>query len=306
MAFVYWIKHKDHTDIFCEGYVGITSRTVEQRWKQHLVDSNKKPPKYRVHRAIAKHKEDIVVTTILEGSLEYCQEIEAKLRPAPNIGYNHAPGGSSTTLGTKLSEETCKKISEKAKGRTVSDETRKKLSESSLNRPPVSEETRKKLSDINKGRKVSEETKAKLSKANKGKTRTFSEEHIKNLKAAYVYRECSEETREKIRAKATGRVKSAEAIAKFSAAMTGRELWENSAARKDLWASADKFKNLVNEFPNMSAKKIAMKLGYENCNPWKLVDKLKAGWNPSEDAKYLAWLEQYNKKEADNAETQSS
>ncbi len=300
MAFVYWIKHIDHTDIFSEGYVGITSRTVELRWKQHLNDA-KKNSKYRVHRAINKYGADITISVVLEGSTEYCQMIESSLRPTENIGYNHAPGGAATTLGVKYSEEIRKKISDKAKGRQVSEETRKKMSEAQLKRAPASEATRKKLSKNNLGKKMSDEAKEKISKANKGKTRIFSEEHKANLRLAYVPRKISEETREKIRANAIGRVKSPEAIAKFAAAMTGRNLWENSAARKDLWAIADDFKRAVEKFPRKSARYIAETLGHTQCNPWKLVDKIKAGWNPSEDSAYLSWLSEYNKtKETEN------
>ena len=68
---------------------------------------------------------------------------------------------ANSNLGTKLSEETKKKISEAKKN--MSEETKKKMSEAQKGRK-LSEETKKKISEAQKGRKLSEETKKKISR----------------------------------------------------------------------------------------------------------------------------------------------
>jgi hypothetical protein len=32
---VYWIKLKSHTDVFSQGYVGVTKRNIYQRFSEH-------------------------------------------------------------------------------------------------------------------------------------------------------------------------------------------------------------------------------------------------------------------------------
>jgi predicted GIY-YIG superfamily endonuclease len=105
---------------------------------------------------------------------------------SPN-GYNICERGINA-VGRKLSEETKRKISEKAKGRIVSDETRAKLKgykhsdeaklkmsifrtgkSSGRKGKTNSPEMRAKQSASSKGHKKSDEFKLKLSAANKGK-----------------------------------------------------------------------------------------------------------------------------------------
>lgn len=300
MAFVYWIRHKDtakHNDITQHGYIGITSRTVEARFKQHQ-GSVRKGSEYPVHAAMRKYVDDIVVQTLLEGSIEYCQEIEKKLRPRAGIGYNCAIGGAATTLGAVYSAEVRAKIADSARGRKHSAEAKRKMSEAQKARPPASDETRRKLSEALKGNTLSEETKQKISAAHIGRVHTFSDEHCARLSEAGKGRVQSEETKQKIREKATGRVKSQEAKDKQSLAMSGRVLWRNCSARLDVWALAIEFYQKVKDFPNKSAKLMSRELGIEKCNPWSLVAKLREGWVPAEDEDYISWLTEYKLKES--------
>lgn len=59
------------------------------------------------------------------------------------------------TLGRKVSKETCKKLSNRLKGRKATDEARKNMSIAQTGRKPVSDETRRKLSIANSGKKRS-------------------------------------------------------------------------------------------------------------------------------------------------------
>lgn len=105
IASVYWIKHKDHTDIFSEGYVGV-SKNAKRRWYQHKSNvKNNKHENNHLYYAILKHGMDsIVLETILTASEQYCYEIENKLRNKENIGWNLAKGGSKPPVSKPRGE----------------------------------------------------------------------------------------------------------------------------------------------------------------------------------------------------------
>lgn len=98
MSFVYWIRHKDHTDITTQGYVGITSETVKIRYRAHcrtaFSENVSEEKRKHVHRAMRKYKDDIVLETICECTTAYAVDLENRLRPSRNIGWNIAIGGS--------------------------------------------------------------------------------------------------------------------------------------------------------------------------------------------------------------------
>jgi hypothetical protein len=122
MAFVYWIHLPEHTDVTKDGYVGFTSKTVEDRFKAHKESmSEQKLSHYILYKTMKKYKNEIVITTLVEGSSEYCLSIEGKLRPAQRIGWNMVCGGSAAMLGFKHSDETKKLISKATKGRVLSE-----------------------------------------------------------------------------------------------------------------------------------------------------------------------------------------
>ena len=152
ISYVYWIKSPKHSDVTSEGYVGITSRPVSTRYRQHVNLANTGKG-YALHAAIRKYSHALEVVTLVEGSLEYCQLIENKLRPSPGIGYNCAPGGASTTLGCQHSEATKKKVSLANKGRKWTDAQRKASVAARSSKPHYhlgktnSEKTRKKISE---------------------------------------------------------------------------------------------------------------------------------------------------------------
>ena len=89
MTSVYWIAHKDHADIFSQGYVGV-SNNVDYRWNSH------KKLRTNVHLKNAINKygwDNLVKKVVLIGKEDYCLEIENKLRPADKIGWNLVCGG---------------------------------------------------------------------------------------------------------------------------------------------------------------------------------------------------------------------
>lgn len=127
-CWVYWLHLETHTDIATEGYVGITTLGVEERYRRHVSASKRLTGRgARVRYAISKHSSQIVVTTLLEGSVEYCQYIENRLRPRESVGWNLAIGGAATAAGRKNSEEHIRKVAEANKGRKRSSECVSKM-----------------------------------------------------------------------------------------------------------------------------------------------------------------------------------
>ena len=91
---VYWIHRPCHTDIFSEGYVGITTHPT-RRWQEHRLNA-KNNRRATIYKALNKY-DDVQFDVILMGDRKYCEEIEIKLRPKPEIGWNIAIGGEDAT-----------------------------------------------------------------------------------------------------------------------------------------------------------------------------------------------------------------
>ena len=203
------------------GYVGITTRSIERRWKEHVNTPNCSGQ--YLHRAIQKHGADsfeIKPIASALGDVSNLKEIEKILiqqfETFSPSGYNLTLGGDGVfgykktleqiennrqaKIGKKASEETKQKMiaahtgeNNHFFGRQHSEETKKRISESKTGcvgpwlGKPRSEETKKKLSEANKGisRPHTEESKRKLSLAHKGKKqKPVTEETRKKLSEA--------------------------------------------------------------------------------------------------------------------------
>ena len=167
--------------MFSEGYIGITNN-IKRRFSNHKF----RAPNEHFRNAIKKYKNEIIWNDIiLIGTKEYCLNIEFKLRPSENIGWNQAIGGNklpnnnlkgkpSPLKGTTRSQETKDKISKKSKEfwKTISENKKKqmaeKLSKYHTGRKDSEETKQKKITKL-KNRPVSLETRNKIGKANKGK-----------------------------------------------------------------------------------------------------------------------------------------
>ncbi len=90
MYCVYWIRRDIHSDIYSEGYVGIT-KDLNERIRSH------KKNKRRSHftSAIKKYNLDVLQKEIIHSdlSLEKALEREQHYRPKENIGWNSQRGG---------------------------------------------------------------------------------------------------------------------------------------------------------------------------------------------------------------------
>ena len=167
-------------------YIGLTTRPLEYRWKQHIRESNKEGSwewNTPLGNAIKKYGKDSFQVFVLE---ECSSETEMKNREidlirerkslASETGYNLSLGGDGR-LGYKLSEETKRKIGEGNKGKIMSNEAKEKMSIAAKKRcvgkpSPMdgkkhTEESKQKIISFLTERKHSEESKRKRSESMK-------------------------------------------------------------------------------------------------------------------------------------------
>ena len=164
-------------------YVGITQRTLDERWKSHLYAAQN-DSSYRFHQAIRKYGNDAFQGLILEESVP-SEDISLEERKwiallgtmNYTLGYNMTCGGDGAT-GRIVSSETREKHRKSQLGKKASEETKAKMRESHKRRPSISEETREKLrlnAAINNpwknhsGHAQSEETRKKISESQKSR-----------------------------------------------------------------------------------------------------------------------------------------
>jgi hypothetical protein len=106
---VYWIHKPEHTDITKEGYVGITNGMARDRWLNHKSASRRKVNGNCevINRAIRKHNDLIYEVVLVADTRDYCERIEAMLRPTNRIGWNIARGGIpvDTMMGGTANKE---------------------------------------------------------------------------------------------------------------------------------------------------------------------------------------------------------
>lgn len=149
-------------------YIGQTIRGTEVRWKQHICAAkNIDKGCVKLNNCINKYKpENFLVETLLVCDVRYLNYFESYMIKEYNTlspnGLNLKTGG----VATIYSDESKKKMSNSAKGKTFSEATKEKIRIGNLGKV-VSEETRVKLSSAIQGKKLSEEHKEKISKFQK-------------------------------------------------------------------------------------------------------------------------------------------
>jgi predicted GIY-YIG superfamily endonuclease/ribosomal protein L37AE/L43A len=165
---VYWIRHKDHTDMFSQGYIGI-SKDAEKRFNQHFKRTQNRHLKF----AINKYGWDnLVKQQLIIAEKDYCLNLERKLRPTDDIGWNCVSGGGLPPLAKKGMG-----LGRKAwnKGLAWSNEYKEKVS-AGVAKLWENPEYRKAMSDAHKGKPSgrkgqvnSEEHRKKISLSHMGK-----------------------------------------------------------------------------------------------------------------------------------------
>jgi hypothetical protein len=205
-------------------YIGLTSSTVQKRFRQHVTlykKLNRKGVDYKGNSATpilfyafdkyppeSWEKEILIETEDLEYAKQ--QEIEyiaTYQTTNQDYGYNILLGGQTGWAGKNLSEGHKKKQST-ARKLWYDSEEGKVWKEKLKKRWANTENNPSTLRIGQPGWKHTEESKAKISAGNKGKllgtTRTFSEEHCKNISKSKIGVLKSEEFKQKVSNKLKG------------------------------------------------------------------------------------------------------
>ena len=87
-----------------KSYIGQTIRTIEERWKQHVKDSNSNKDDFYLHRAIRKYgKENFVIeeifSTVKESIFELKEELNDHEKYYIKLFNTYNPDGYNMTLG---------------------------------------------------------------------------------------------------------------------------------------------------------------------------------------------------------------
>lgn len=122
MPSVYWIRAPEHTDMLSQGYIGVSNNS-SRRFVEHLKSKQNR----HLCFAIKKHGWDTLLKTdILISNIDYCLDIEFKLRPYDNIGWNLVAGGGKPPVLTGV-REALKGRTPWNKGKKMSQSTRDKV-----------------------------------------------------------------------------------------------------------------------------------------------------------------------------------
>lgn len=102
VAVLYWLHLKEHTDVFTQGYVGVTTRLIDVRFKEHCTKFRTAYNQYNpLHLAFAQYGLDnIVKTRLCMCSADEAYRLEELFRPFEYMGWNTVEGGklSSTVI----------------------------------------------------------------------------------------------------------------------------------------------------------------------------------------------------------------
>lgn len=269
MAEVYWIHLPEHTDVFSEGYVGVTARDTQTRFKEHLALSMR--GKDAVHLAIQKYGDKIVVNTVCICEEPYAYGLEFKLRPEKRIGWNIQKGGFSPPnmkgkkvprrIRIKGTPEHRKKVSEQMSNWWANKtEAERKALTKHLRTAPKNTEAWNKYVESRRGVSPSEETLDKMSLAQKEYARVHKDEKV----AAAL----------KMRGKALNTP------------------WLISDARTDVWESAQEIHKLCVENPMLPFSVILKLHGkFKRDDAGALARRISSGWVPDEDIGWVSWME---------------
>ena len=199
---VYWIRHPDHTDMFTQGYIGISSN-VKQRWESHSKNSSN----LHIGRAVKKYGWDnLIKQVVLIADKAYCLAVETKLRPANQIGWNVVGGGGNppSSLGKTFirSEEYCKKQSAAKTGHRHTPEVEAHVTKNLLIHGVPTRFVKGQVPH-NKGVPALPHVIERLKKANTGSKHT--QEHKDKISASNMGRIMNEYTKQKLREANIGR-----------------------------------------------------------------------------------------------------
>lgn len=104
IAVLYWLHLIDHTDVFTQGYVGVTTRLIDVRFKEHCNKfRNSYNPYNPLHVAFAQYGlENIIKTRLCICAADEAYNLEKIFRPFEYMGWNTAQGGKVSPIAIEI------------------------------------------------------------------------------------------------------------------------------------------------------------------------------------------------------------
>lgn len=208
---MYGYIYKITCDVDNKIYIGKTTKSIEERFKEHINNSRKKSYRHKSHlySAIRMYGESSFRVEMIEECFDedslnerevfWIRELNSR---DPSVGYNIHEGGKGGRTQTEyictekqlrclsigwhkpMSEENKMLVSKIHKGKTVSDETREKLRVAQTDKK-ASDETRRKMSECRVGKKLperSEESRENYREASSNRVHIHKGNVNKNIK----------------------------------------------------------------------------------------------------------------------------
>ena len=199
---VYWIHRPEHTDMFSQGYIGVSNNT-KLRWREHETRTGN----LHLQRAIKKYGWDNLVKEVIVIADElYCLAVEFKLRSADKIGWNIIAGGGMppSSRGKKFikSAETRAKLSAAKMGHRHTPEVEALILPNLLIKGIPTRFVKGQVAH-NKGQPMLPHVREAIRKSNVGRVRT--QEERDNVSKRMLGHIVTQETRDKISIGNTGR-----------------------------------------------------------------------------------------------------
>jgi len=182
-------------------YVGVTTKTIEERYEKHIQGSRSKGNKLDIQKAIKKYGKENFTIKEIDSASTYEEMMEKEKYwiiklDTKNKGYNATDGGEGS-LGKVLSDETLKKMSDSMKKLYQENPDQKKV---------ISEKTKEGMTRWWNGlsEEEKEDYKKRCSKRPEGWvqptgwTYTHSEEAKEAIRQANLNKVLSEETKKKV------------------------------------------------------------------------------------------------------------
>ncbi len=138
-------------------YVGCTSKSIKQRFNQHVASSRRL--NYGISRAISKYGAE-TAQQMYDKETYWIEKLGSF-----HYGYNMTKGGLGSP-GKVHSQQSKERLRSSQLGRNHSEESKRKMSEAQKGKV-FSEEHKRKLSNVAKSRTFSKETRQKMSDAMK-------------------------------------------------------------------------------------------------------------------------------------------
>ncbi len=104
IATLYWLHLESHNDAFLDGYIGVTTRSIDVRFKEHCSRFNNSYNLYNpLHQAFSKYGiENILKTRLCVCDIKEAYELERVFRPFEYTGWNTVQGGKVSPIALEI------------------------------------------------------------------------------------------------------------------------------------------------------------------------------------------------------------